>query len=424
LTRPYDWRKLLAAKVLFVLAFINLPLLLSNVFLLLKAGFHPASYIVGLLWMQSLWILNFFLPAIALASVTATLAQVFLALLFISLYMVGVLGLTELIPYSNFSTGGDMLSGAVFIGTALAVTLLQFMRRRTAVARCLIAGCGAAIALIAALTPYRSAIAREHPLSPAGQFQLALLPANASGSREFYALENKVPVRFPLSIAGLSGESFVQLNGATLALENSEGTRWESGWVFTGQMLFPGQKRTTIDLQIKKSAFDRMKSSPVKARLLVAFTLFRDANQRQFVTPAGEFSIAGLGQCSMTADYLRRIRCKVPMRPPSFLLISSENASSTCARTGRDKPETPGEVSHGSIENGDSAPAELGLSPVKSIYLYVSGSSRGICPGTPLVLSNPVLVSRNRIEMQFDNLSLDDYRRESEEIVISKRAVE
>ena len=38
-SRPDDWKQLLAAKILFVAAFINLPLLIVDVTLLVKAGF-------------------------------------------------------------------------------------------------------------------------------------------------------------------------------------------------------------------------------------------------------------------------------------------------------------------------------------------------------------------------------------------------
>src|SRR5690242_10231676 len=43
-TRPYEWKKLLAAKMFFVLSFINLPLFALDVFLLAKAGFMPTKY--------------------------------------------------------------------------------------------------------------------------------------------------------------------------------------------------------------------------------------------------------------------------------------------------------------------------------------------------------------------------------------------
>jgi ABC-type transport system involved in multi-copper enzyme maturation permease subunit len=72
-TRPYDWRKLLAAKVLLVFTFVNLSLFILQVFLLWQAGFWPPKYFLGLLGLQVLWIAFVFLPAATLAVVTASI---------------------------------------------------------------------------------------------------------------------------------------------------------------------------------------------------------------------------------------------------------------------------------------------------------------------------------------------------------------
>ena len=84
-TRPYDWKQLLAAKALFVLTFVNFPLLLADAFLLAHAGFHPTHYLAGLLWLQLMWILFLFVWLTALAAVTNSVAQMLLALLLIVL---------------------------------------------------------------------------------------------------------------------------------------------------------------------------------------------------------------------------------------------------------------------------------------------------------------------------------------------------
>ena len=40
ITRPYEWKKLLAAKVLFLIVFLYIPLLLAQCLMLAKAGSH------------------------------------------------------------------------------------------------------------------------------------------------------------------------------------------------------------------------------------------------------------------------------------------------------------------------------------------------------------------------------------------------
>jgi hypothetical protein len=112
-TRPYEWKKLLAAKVLFALTFVNLPLLFLDVFLLAKAGFAPRNYWSGLLWMELMIVLYFMLPVAALATVTATVVQMLLALLIIVLYGIGMGLLSDYIPSSSFSGSADSLTAAL-----------------------------------------------------------------------------------------------------------------------------------------------------------------------------------------------------------------------------------------------------------------------------------------------------------------------
>ena len=73
--RPYDWKKLLGAKALFLVAFLYLPLLIAQCLLLFSAGFRPLSFIPGLLFNLLLITGILVLPLMAIASVTATFAR-------------------------------------------------------------------------------------------------------------------------------------------------------------------------------------------------------------------------------------------------------------------------------------------------------------------------------------------------------------
>ena len=420
-TRPYDWKKLLLAKAIFVLVFVNLPLFVLDLFLLAKAGFRPLSYLPGLLWIQWMWILLLFVSAAGLAAVTATVGQMLLAILAVALYVIGMIALSEVVPNSNFPTG-DSIPGFLLVAIALAVILLQYSRRRTALSRWLILGLGVALTLQMVATPYRSAIARQYPLSSAAKSPLtwSLLPSHSPAPDEALYESGQVPILFPFSISGLPQGSFLQLNGVILTLTNGQGQSWDSGWLFHSQSFFPEQKAADIALNLKKSDFDRMKTSPVQARLLLAYTLYHDKNQRTFVVPSGDFALPDLGLCSPHATYGQMLDCRVPLRRPTSLMITSEMATSTCPLGPNATPGRPGQMAFDSIQNSDTSPAEVGISPVKIIGVYLTlrepSSSVGnnqICPGTPLVLSNPEETARGRVELQFDNLSLADYRRGS-----------
>src|SRR5215470_8856446 len=87
-TKPYDWKKLLAAKLLFMLVFISIPMLIAGSVLFAEGGFgSPLPALSAILSTQAGSIALIFLIATALATVTASIAQFLLALLAIGVYV-------------------------------------------------------------------------------------------------------------------------------------------------------------------------------------------------------------------------------------------------------------------------------------------------------------------------------------------------
>src|ERR1035438_2012929 len=79
LTRPYTWKNLVAAKALFLLVFVSLPIFVCQYIILVGAnGSVPSSWLGALLWRQVFFAIFIILPAVAFAAVTANLAQVLL----------------------------------------------------------------------------------------------------------------------------------------------------------------------------------------------------------------------------------------------------------------------------------------------------------------------------------------------------------
>jgi len=423
-TRPYDWKKLAAAKILFVLVFVNLPLFLADLFLLAMAGFRPWAYFGGLLWMQLLWIFMLLLTTAALAAVTAGIGQVLLLLLFILLYAIAMSAVAGAIPNYSFGAGVGIYFLLIIV-TALAVLLVQYSRRRTVLSRWMIAGLAIALTLIMVATPYRTLIERKYPPASAADFplQLVLTPTHAPAPDEAMFNGNSVPISLFFRLSGLPQDSFAQLDGAILTLTNSNGQHWDSGWSGRNALLFPDQKVTSIDFGLRRDVFERMKSSPTHARLFLAFTLFQEKQQRPFTVPRGEFAMPELGLCTAGPQpwqAVSSLECRVPLRSPRFLLIKSEVAESTCPLPKDVAPAQPGEIARGYVRNGDVGPAEAGISPVKTVtvllYDWNSPNSHinpGICAGSPLTLSDPEEVGTHRVEFQFDNFSLANYQRSS-----------
>ena len=69
-TRPYRWKSLLGAKILFILVFVNLPIFAARLLALIFEGFPLVSSLPGLLWSQLLIFIAASLPVPAKAAPT------------------------------------------------------------------------------------------------------------------------------------------------------------------------------------------------------------------------------------------------------------------------------------------------------------------------------------------------------------------
>lgn len=430
ITRPYEWKKLLAAKVLFVLVFINLPLLLAGAFLLIRAGFSPAAHWLGLLWMQLLLTQVPLLPIAALAVVTRNLAQGLLAILGVVLYMAGMIALSELVESGLSSTdASDWLQGGVLTIASVMAIWLQYEQRRTKMARAVLALGAAVILIIFSVTPILVHGDREYQPPAAGSppsFHASLL-AHPSPPKDVDEFDNKQPVRIeiPIQTWGLSQNSFAQVRAVMLVIEAPNGSRWSSGWQGAYQILFPEPSIWRKDFELDRKTFERFKSADVKAHISLAATVFRDWNGRETITGKGEFLVPDVGVCQLDREVSYSIRCVSPLVKPSRLLVRTDFAASTCPLPEQHEEEgqernqkalVTDRTAYAWEWNGDQGIAEYGISPVQSFELYFwdrderNSTSGRICAGTPLRISFPTPVERTRIEFEANGINLADYR--------------
>jgi hypothetical protein len=420
-TRPYEWKKLLAAKLLYVVTFVNLPLLAMDAFVLARAGLPPLAHLGGLVWMQVLIVSFFLLPVVALAAVAATTSQVFLAMLVIALCAGSLVALRHQIPSSSFATPIDWLLTGLFILTIVAVLLWQYARRRTDGSRLLIGGFGLAVCLVVVGAPYKTLVAHEFPALRAGQsppVTMSILATEIPEPTGFSAGKEQSYLQLTLGVSGLTPESIALVEGVLIEIDGPGGLHWDGGWEFRRLYIFPDQAKTQIGFRMRKEMFERIKSMPVKLRVSLALTLFREKNRREFIVPAGEFAFAGVGMCSAGEAYSEQIHCRAPMRSPAFLLVSADTSPSNCSIRGFESPAKAGVTVRGWTQSDTSGPAEFGISPIKRFDLYLSNSApmipainqiAGICPGSRLVLSNPEVANRSETTLEMDGVRIGDY---------------
>jgi hypothetical protein len=90
LTRPYEWPKFLAAKLLFLVTFVYAPFLGAQCILLAEAGFNPLSYFHGLFFNLIYTSCILILPFLALSVLTPNFGKLTLVLLGVILFIAGV----------------------------------------------------------------------------------------------------------------------------------------------------------------------------------------------------------------------------------------------------------------------------------------------------------------------------------------------
>jgi hypothetical protein len=127
-----------------------------------------------------------------------------------------------------------------------------------------------------------------------------------------------------------------------------------------------------------------------------------------------------VGPCWLSRDFTGFILCRSALVRPAALLVRIDPYASTCpAPEPVVKPEPRSTEAYAWESNADSGLADYGISPVKSVDLYLSWRNKSgiepprVCPGTPLNISFPAVVERTRVDFQVDALQLADYRQEN-----------
>jgi hypothetical protein len=419
-TRPYAWKQLLAAKLLFVFTFINVPLFIIHICLLRMAGFPVLPGILGLLYLELLITLAFLIPVTALVVVTPTVAQMVLAVVAVILLMGLLTGLSAAIPNAGFGSGSEFFQILIVILVALAVILWQYARRKVVFARWLIAAAAVAVALVIVATPYRTIIEREYPaLTPGRQppVQLSLHPVETPVVRDEAYVRDDVDIMIPVNVSGVASGSIVALDGLEATIDSPD-AQWDSRWHSYSQTIYSGQTRAELRFSVPADLYDRIKTVPAHTHLALAFAGFREEGSRQFVIPSTHFTLPEVGICSLAFNNGYSIHCRSALRQPSLLEVTTDASATTCHRQSGLPLPPPGTLARSSYLAG-SGPATLDLSPVQSfdvsltIDAYLAGTygiNRGICPGTPLSLISVKPVEHGRFDLDLGSIRLLDYR--------------
>ena len=135
-TRPYSWKSLLAAKLLFFAVFLALPIFMSDCIILKASGFNPLDLIPGLIRRQC-WLLGFLVLPFLVAALTRASRELVLAILVscVVFYVAMSVLTTPLVnPTGMVRPAPEWIgAAATWLAPVLGLPLIvwQYARRRT-----------------------------------------------------------------------------------------------------------------------------------------------------------------------------------------------------------------------------------------------------------------------------------------------------
>lgn len=333
LTRPNSWKALLGAKLLLIAAFVQVPLLLSDITILTSNGLPLAGGTLA--GRQAELALALILPAAALAAVTEGLVSFGLGVLVILICI-----FTPAANDVSLARWGPLvwIPPALVIGvlSLAAVVLLfwQYGRRRTLQTRSLFGGATLLCSALLIIPPSNWGVAiATHMLRPPAeidalrlQWDRAVPPLVVDRPR------GEVMLRVPLHIAGLPDGMLVQPDLTQLAIDSPDGTHWSTGWrapfFFPGehwsQWHWTGPRDAGLDLVISRSVLDRVQKERATWRLSVALTVLGRERSQEATPSALPFTVPGFGVCTLGPQmvYGHPLTCRNSASPPDDVAIA------------------------------------------------------------------------------------------------------
>jgi hypothetical protein len=422
LTRPYEWKKLLAAKLLFLVLFLYLPIFIAQCLLLVAAGFHPLSYLPGLLYNLLIITGIIVLPLVALATVTSSFARMTLTVLGILCGIAGILILSSYVNMEPFTVPYEpSYSLALVLSLCGAAVLVQYAFRKVWLARLLLIAPPVLFICISEFIPGSSLslIDRTYPCpaSTAGApIQLSYGPDALHQPKAYQARRaNEVGIDIPLKLSGM-GEGFAVVpDGVQISIESPSGPRWISPWepVYMTDYL-PEDKDSNVNFTMPRAIYDELKSTPFSVRLTIALTQVQAVNSTRISFPAHEFSVPDFGICAplQWMPPLAGIICHSPVRQPPLASVSVLWSNTPCSASQTE----PGTVVQGVgwIGKLDPDAVPFGIVPVWEFGFILTNEfqdehrehPRYLCPGSPVIFTRYKLVRRAQTSLAIQDFHL------------------
>jgi hypothetical protein len=299
ITRPYSWKCLVAAKLLFCVVFLALPFLISDCIILSVEGFSPATLWTSLLLRQCQMASAFLMPALLLAALTRGLRQ----------FIPGLL----IVVFAELSNA----PAPILVTAALAVLLWQYARRQTGYARAVV------IVLLVSLTKWPE----SSPALPAHAMENPEIQVHFEPKRHFDdgprgPVPQTLGVYLPI---GLTGRDRQLLD---FYVELAEVTHGRDRFVAQagpfGENALTAKARTDwVSLWLPRDEYNRLNGEPATVHLVFGIVLY-DVQESATLRQWDEWTVLrDFGAVSLHHEPVTTLWLRFPLRDPSTKLTAT-----------------------------------------------------------------------------------------------------
>jgi len=399
-TRPYEWKSLLGAKSLFVVTFVNLPLLLADALIVHAEGFSVLQEWAGLLWTQVLLISAIILPIAAFSAMTSGLIEMLTLTLFLILGFLAWIFISPLVHSGYNWMELEWIKTYVLVAqvaaAATVILLWQYARRNTFATRMVAAAAALLVPFSSALFPWPAAFALQAQLSPrridASFFRITLDWDRKWLGRIYASGQDEMTADLPLRFSGLPAGTEVKLNGLTMTLDAPDGKTW----------IVKQPPPSSFDMEegipslravIGRESYMKLRGQPLQIRGTLYFTLY--GNKRSTFLPLNgiRIPVKGIGVCSGGARFLR---CASAFRQ------QSDSVGLQIMEDSRTGPKATTEKSS-FVASYSPFPADLNIDPLYPLFSPRLGKIFEVRVDTFDTLAH---LQRN---FEINNVRLDDF---------------
>jgi uncharacterized membrane protein YidH (DUF202 family) len=437
-TRPYEWPKLLAAKAIFLMLFMYVPLLLSQVYLLHAGGTGIAPNISILLLNLIRLTALLVLPMLCIAAVTGSFAQTTLSLLGIA---VGITAFVTALQYAGSisATLGVPRTTPSFLAWlelglagafSLFALLLQYRRRATRRAIAIL-GIAAVVLVVAQQTLQgSSAAAAGYAPAQSGQALSVTVRQRTDPSVRLFLPRNPRTAVYsiPLTVSYSDPAAIFLRDAHRYTLTAADGYTWTSNWINEGAIFLPEnaatnqRPRSIIDIPWR--VHDRLIGGPVSIRMEFLVAQMQESDPYTSQISTEDQPVPGLGSCALDHDW-RMVACRVVTgRPDSYFNVHGFGSRAPC-------PGAPDSSPDSDSAPAPSAPTELipvsgsvgrenllldpfpFISPVSVLPMFLRPQGHPettihLCPGQPLAFTRESVLRRFQVQTPAATIVLKD----------------